>query len=177
MQTSQSKKDPVVHNKSTPDSKLLEIERKFDVPAATLFDAFASADAVEAWWWPEGMYADNVDWDFREGGRFFINMKGAQQGGSGMAGIFEEIVREERIVMTDQFADENGRVISAKEANMPGKWPEKGYITLEFEALDDDSSLLHLSQEGIPNEMHKDCIEGWNQMFAKLDKYLKDRRH
>lgn len=161
------------HKGSTPYSKLLVIDRQYDVPLDKLFAAFSSPEALKQWWWPDGMYADHVEWELRNGGRYYINMKGYEQGGGGMAGSFEEVVKNERIVMTDQFANERGQPISAKEANMPGQWPEKGYITFDFVSLGQGSSGFKMSQEGIPNELQADCIQGWSQSFAKLQKYLK----
>lgn len=160
------------HKHSTPQSRLIEIDRQFSVPVDRLFDAFTTSEELKVWWWPKGLYADRVDLDFREGGKYFINMKGFDRGGGGMTGEFEEIVENERLVMTDQFADENGRVISAKEAQMPGVWPERCYVTLEFESVGENSSRLLLSQEGIPNELHQECIQGWNESFDKLETYL-----
>lgn len=173
MQTSQEKSSGSLrHQASSPQSKLLKIDRDFDAPVERLFAAFKSSEAIQAWWWPKDLYADRVEFDFRDGGHYFINMKGFDRGGGGMAGDFEEIVENKRIVMTDNFADENGRVITAAEAKMPGVWPEVGYITLEFTAIDANTSRLSLSQEGIPNEMQDDCIQGWSQSFDKLDQYL-----
>ena len=86
-------------------------------------------------------------------------MKGQVQGkdaSGGMTGEFEEIVENERIVMTDSFADEKGRAISAQEAGIPGQWPEQISITFEFEAARKDASRFHLAQHGIPDEMQKE---------------------
>ncbi|UXR63959.1 SRPBCC domain-containing protein [Bdellovibrio bacteriovorus] len=178
MQTSQAKgTQSSVHKQSTPTAKLLEMDRKFNVPVDQLFAAFATSESLKKWWWPEGIYTDQVDLEFREGGRYFINMKGYEQGSGGMTGHFEEIVTNQRIVMTDQFADTDGNAISPEEAKMPGQWPEMAYITFEFEALDNNTSRFKLSQEGIPNEFQKDCIQGWSESFDKLEKYLSDRRH
>ncbi|MEK6556466.1 MAG: SRPBCC domain-containing protein [Bdellovibrionota bacterium] len=179
MQTSQDKPtQPTTHKNSTPVSPLLVIEREFSVPVSQLFQAFTTPKALKAWWWPQGLYADQVDIDFREGGEYFINMKGAaDKGGGGMAGQFQEIVENERIVMTDNFADETGRAISAQEAKMPGEWPELVYITLEFSSTGENTSRFKLSQEGIPREMQKDCIQGWNESFDKLENYLVGRKH
>src|ERR1700754_1570851 len=128
MQTKQEKKiQPSIAESSAPSPELLEIRREFQVPVARLFEAFASAEALKAWWWPNGLHADRIDYDFREGGRYFINMKGQVQGkdvSGGMTGQFEEIVENERIVLTDSFADEKGRAISAQEAGMAGQWAE-----------------------------------------------------
>ncbi len=160
------------HKNSTPESKLLEIKREFHVSIGKLFEAFASSDALKIWWWPRGLYSDHIEFDFREGGKYFINMKGFHGGSGGMTGEFEEIVHNKRIVMTDQFANEKGQPISAKEADATGVWPEFVYITFDFESVGENSSRLTLSQEGIPNEGQKDCIHGWSEMFDKLESYL-----
>jgi hypothetical protein len=55
---------------------------------------------------------------------------------------------------------------------MPGDWPKMIYITFDFEAINGDASRLVLSQQGIPNEMQNDCIQGWSESFDKLRQYL-----
>jgi len=175
MQTTQESKSnskKTGQNKKSTSSELLEIDREFNVPIETLFNAFTTIEALKVWWWPKGLYADQIEMDFKEGGRYFINMKGFDRGGGGMTGEFQEIVQNSRIVMTDYFADENGLKITAEEAKMPGQWPETVYITLEFESLGPEKSRLHLAQEGIPKEMRKDCIKGWSESFDKLEEYL-----
>ncbi|MES3039259.1 MAG: SRPBCC domain-containing protein [Bdellovibrionota bacterium] len=177
MQSTQGKDtQSQAHKNSTPQSKLLEIKREFNVPVEKLFQAFTNSEALKIWWWPKGLYADRVDVDFKEGGKFFINMKGFDRGGGGMTGQFQEIIPDKLIVMTDQFADENGKAISAQEAKMPGQWPELAYITFEFYSLGHDKSGFLLSQEGIPNELQKDCIQGWTESFDKLENYLAGRK-
>jgi len=176
MQTSHdSQKQQGVHKNSTSQSKLLELERQFNVPVEELYQAFTTSEAIKIWWWPKDLYADRVDMDFREGGKMFINMKGYDKGGGGMVSHFEEIVENQRIVMTDQFSDENGNAISAQQAQMPGVWPEKGYITFEFEAVGEAASRFKLSQEGVPNELQEDCIQGWSQSLDKLQRYLEQQ--
>ncbi len=179
MQTSSTKGNSLLalHKNSTSQAKLLELTRDFSVPIEQLYAAFTDGEVIKEWWWPKGLHADRVEFDFHEGGRYFINMKGFEKGGGGMTGRFEEIILNQLIVMTDQFADENGKPISAKEAKMPGSWPDLIYITFEFEANDENSSSLHLYQTGIPNEVQKDCMQGWSESFDKLEDYLIGRRH
>ena len=56
---------------------------------------------------------------------------------------------------------------------MLGQWPEQIYITFEFEATDqEDEPVARLAQTGIPDEMQKDCVQGWSESFDKLEKYL-----
>lgn len=163
---------PSVHKNSTSSSKLLEIKRDYNVPLNLLFTVFTNAEALKKWWWPKGLHTDRVEIDFREGGKYFFNMKGSDVGGGGMTGQFEKIVSNQLIVMTDQFADENGRPIAAAQANIGGVWPEMIYITFEFASLSDRRSSFTLFQEGIPNEMQTECIQGWNESFDKLARYL-----
>ncbi|MGZ3690476.1 MAG: SRPBCC family protein [Pseudobdellovibrio sp.] len=151
----------------------IEIRRQFAVSVKKLFQAFTSAEALKAWWWPKDLYADKVNLDFKIGGRYFINMQGSTKGGgAGMTGQFTEIIENRRIVMTDQFANEQGQAITAKEANMAGDWPATATIILEFDDLENDRSQLHLIQNGIPFDVQEDCVKGWEQSFDKLDKYL-----
>jgi uncharacterized protein YndB with AHSA1/START domain len=171
--TNERENQSSLHMHSTPQAPLLEMERNFHVPVNQLFAAFSSTEALRSWWWPAGLFSDHIELDFKVGGEYFINMKGLEDaGGGGMTGHFEEIVENERIVMTDNFADENGVRISAAEAKMPGEWPEVGYITFEFAELDNGTSGFKLFQEGIPAEMHRDCIQGWSESFDKLRDYL-----
>ena len=179
MQTKQEKRNrPSIPKDSPPQPKLLEIRREFQVPVARLFEAFATAEALKSWWWPNGLHADRIDFDFREGGRYFISMKvQGKDATGGMTGDFEEIVKNERIVMTDSFADEKGRAISAQEAGMLGQWPEQISITFEFEAAGEEASRFRLAQQGIPDEMQKDCVQGWLESFDKLEGYLAGRKN
>lgn len=181
MDTKQEQRNqPSIPNNSPPQPLLLEIRREFQAPVARLFEAFSTPEALKAWWWPNGLHADRIDLDFREGGRYFISMKGQVQGkdaSGGMTGAFEEIVENERIVMTDSFADEKGRAISAQEAGMPGQWPEQISITFEFESAGKETSRFRLAQQGIPDEAQKDCVQGWSESFGKLERYLGGRKN
>ena len=173
MEPSEIKNEQTVRrNASANQVDLIEIEREYNVPVQRLFDAFKSPEAIKAWWWPNGLYTDQVNLDFREGGDYFINMKGSRQSAGGMTGQFEEIVDNKRIVMSDSFADENGHAISAKEANMPGEWPDEIHVTFDFDSVSESKSRVKLSQDGIPPDVQKDCKQGWSEMFDKLEKYL-----
>ncbi len=173
MQTNQeSKKDTLSFNAPLPESKLLKINRRYDVPLEELFHAFTTSEGLKKWWWPSAYHSDHVELAFKKGGKYFINIKGSAHGEGGMCGEFKEIVQNKRIVMTDHFADSSGKAISAEEAGIPGLWPETVIITFDFYPIEKYSSRFTLSQQGIPKEMQKDCLEGWNESFEKLERYL-----
>jgi hypothetical protein len=77
-----------------------------------------------------------------------------------------------KIVVSDSFADEAGKVIPANEAGMPGDWPMECYVTVEFESAGPDQTKMAISHEGIPAEMHDECVEGWNQSIDKLQRFV-----
>ena len=173
MQTSQERENQSpLHQNSNPSSKLLKIERKFNVPVEQLFAAFKTSEELKTWWWPQNIHSEHLELDFRKDGKYFISMTGTNGEFGGMTGEFEEIMENKRIVMTDQFADKEGHPITAAEAKMPGNWADVAYITFDFDSVDKNSSILKLSQEGIPNEVQKDCKQGWSEMFDKLATHL-----
>jgi uncharacterized protein YndB with AHSA1/START domain len=157
---------------SSTQSQLLVVTRDFQVSVKDLFNAFTNSDAIKQWWWPNGLHTERVDFNFSEGGIYFIDMVGSPDASGGMTGRFEKIVDQKCIVMSDHFADRQGRAITAKEANMPGDWPETVYITFDFEDRGSQGSRVTLSQQGIPNELQRDCMQGWNEMFDKLERFL-----
>jgi uncharacterized protein YndB with AHSA1/START domain len=57
------------------------------------------------------------------------------------------------------------------------QWSQPILITFEFEATGKDASWLRLTQEGIPDEVQKDCIQGWSESFDKLEQYLARRKN
>jgi hypothetical protein len=55
---------------------------------------------------------------------------------------------------------------------MPGDWPMEMLITFELEEADGATKLM-LTHEGIPEEMHDDCVKGWSESFDKLEENVK----
>ena len=108
----------------------------------------------------------------REGGRYLNCMRGPDGKEYWSTGVVNEFIPEEKMVITDSFSDPEGNIISATELGMPGKWPRELLITFELEEAD-GATKLKLMHEGIPEEMHDECMSGWNESFDKLDKNIK----
>lgn len=70
--------------------------------------------------------------------------------------------------MTDHFSDKYGNIITPEQAGMPGNWGKELLITLEFDENLGKTDLT-LRHEGIPPDMQKDCIQGWQESFDKLN--------
>ena len=87
-------------------------------------------------------------------------------------GIYQEIVPQKKLVFTDNFADENGKVIPASVLKMPGKWPKELLITVTLEQ-ENGKTRMNFIHEGVPTELHNDCTAGWQQSFDKLERNVK----
>lgn len=99
-------------------------------------------------------------------------MQSPQGKTSWSTGTYEQIIPQQKIICTDQFADEKGNIISAFEAGMNGKWPEKLYLTIEFEPCNRDQTKLVVTHQGIPKSQYDDCCDGWISSIDKLKKLV-----
>jgi activator of HSP90 ATPase len=52
---------------------------------------------------------------------------------------------------------------------MAGEWPMELLITFNLEEAD-GATKLKLTHEGVPAEMHDECVKGWNESLDKLEK-------
>ena len=87
-------------------------------------------------------------------------------------GVVQEIVPEKKLVITDSFSDSKGNIISAADIGMPGDWPRELLITFELKEAD-GATKLKLTHEGVPEEAHDQCVQGWNECLDKLEKNMK----
>jgi uncharacterized protein YndB with AHSA1/START domain len=86
--------------------------------------------------------------------------------------VVNEFIPDKKMVITDSFSDSKGNIIAASEYGMPGDWPRELLITFELEEAD-GATKLKLTHEGVPEEMHDECLKGWNESFDKLEKNIK----
>jgi uncharacterized protein YndB with AHSA1/START domain len=55
---------------------------------------------------------------------------------------------------------------------LQGDWPKELLITFELKEAD-GATKLRLEHEGVPEEAHDDCVNGWNECFDKLERNIK----
>jgi uncharacterized protein YndB with AHSA1/START domain len=91
----------------------LVITRVFNAPRELVFKAFSESEALDQWWGPVGMEMCGSKLDFRPGGLYHYGMKAPD--GKMMWGRFKflEIIKPERIVFINSFADKEGDIIRA----------------------------------------------------------------
>lgn len=145
----------------------LLIERSFAAPRSEVFRLWEDRDLLIQWWGPKDFTCTHVELEFRVGGAYRICIVSAKWGESWMGGVFREIVRDEKIVMT--FAWEDGRdqpavetlvtVTFADEAGPGGGRTVQRFHQAPF--LQEDSRDSH--------------IGGWSECFDGEEEFLRER--
>ena len=84
---------------SAPDDQpTITMEREFAASPAVLFRAFTDADAMKAWYGPNGFTITVIAMDFRVGGQFRFTMHGPNGTDYPNRMVYREIVPSQRLV-------------------------------------------------------------------------------
>jgi uncharacterized protein YndB with AHSA1/START domain len=142
-----------------PPGYVVRIERSFDVPAETVFDAWTSPEVMRRW------YHAGPDWetpevevDLRVGGKVRVVMRKPDGSEVELSGEYKEIDRPHRLVMTCTFSDD------------PAKTEQ--LIELTF-AESDGSTTVVLINSGIPDDERRGAQHwGWDRCLDELGSAL-----
>jgi uncharacterized protein YndB with AHSA1/START domain len=149
------------------------INRVFDLPVSKVWAAWTESEQFKKWWGPEGFTCPSSTLEARKGGKYLNCMRSADGKEFWSIGVVEELIPEKKLVVTDNFSDAKGNIIPASEYGIPGNWPEKLLITVDFVKLGENKTKFTLRHQGIPEEMRDDCIKGWNESLDKLARNIK----
>jgi len=159
----------------TTNGRTLVLERVFDAPVEKLWAAWTEPEQISKWWGPKdfGSPAADNKIDLRVGGKCILCMLTPEGQKTYSGGIYQEIVPHKKIVITDNFMDAEGNVISATAYGMPADFPHEMLVTVTFEDLDGKTKLT-IKHEGLPEgEMSDMTSAGWNESLDKLVDSLK----
>lgn len=166
------------------EPKEVVIERVFDAPRELVWKAWTDPELIKKWWGPEGFTAPSINVDLRVGGKYIFAMQGAP--GSEWekvmhsAGIYKEIVPNEKLVVTDYFSDEEGNIQSPDKFGQEPNFPEELTVTVIFEEIEDGKTKLSITYPKPETAEQMDAIlksgmkEGWQSSLNKLEKSLKE---
>ena len=144
------------------------ITRFFDAPRELAWKAWTEPELVREWLGPKNYTSPSVTIDLRVGGKYLYCMRSPEGRDIWSTGVYREIVRPERIVSTDSFADEKGNVVPATYYGMSSDFPQEMLVTVTFE-VQATRTKLTLRHTGIPPGDISDATRaGWNE---SLDKY------
>ena len=150
-----------------PVSEELIVTRVLDAPPDVVWKAWTDPERFMLWWGPEGFISPACRIDLRVGGKYLACMRSPEGRDYWSTGVYREIVPEEKIVYTDNFADAEGNVVPASYYGMEGDWPSESLVTVTFEE-DGGKTVMTLRHVGIPPETISDCRAGWSGSFDKL---------
>jgi uncharacterized protein YndB with AHSA1/START domain len=156
--------------KSALKHKTILIKRTLNLPVETVWKAWTEPETFKKWWGPYDYTCTVCTIDLEVGGKYLYNMK--EKNGDEMfgTGTYKEIVPNKKLVMTDNFSDENGNITDAPKG-MAGDWSKELLITVELQEKNGKTEFS-LTHQGIPVEASDDCITGWNESIDKLEKQL-----
>lgn len=92
---------------TTPSDREIAMSRTFDAPRQLVWDAYTKPELVKRWLLgPPGWSMPVCKIDLRVGGRYRYEWRQDRDGSTmAMGGVYQEIVRLERIVSTEKFDD------------------------------------------------------------------------
>lgn len=156
------------------NSNELTITRVFDAPRGLVWKAWTEPERFMIWWGPKGFTSPVAKFDLRVGGSYLSSMRSPDGKDFWNKGVFREIVPQERLVMTDSFADGKGNTVPATYYGLSKAFPLELLIAVTFEEQDGKTKLVlkHSGIGGISDTDRDNMQQGWSQSFDKLDEYL-----
>lgn len=151
----------------------LVITRILDGPREKVWKAWTEPEQIKKWWGPAPFTSPSARIDLRVGGRYLLCMRSPEGKDFWSTGVFKEIVPLERIVYTDSFADEKGRVVPATHYGLSADFPREMRVTVSFEEHGGKTKMT-LRHAGLPaGEMSRLTGVGWNSSLDKLAEGLR----
>ena len=126
----------------------LVITRIFDAPRELVWKAWTDPEMAKKWWGPEGFTAPSIKIDLRVGGKYIFCMHGPK--GSEWdkdmysAGIYKEIVPDEKLVITDYFSNEEGEMTDPTAHGVDPNFPKESTVMVLFEQAGEEKTKLSI---------------------------------
>jgi uncharacterized protein YndB with AHSA1/START domain len=161
----------------------ITITREFDAPRERVWKAWTEPELIKRWWGPANFTAPSIKVDLRVGGMYIFAMQGpaGSQWDKVMysAGVYKEIVPFEKMVVTDYFSDEHGKMLTPAEMGLDANFPMESVVTVLFEEAGKGRTRLSIVYPMPESEAQHQAIlksgmtEGWNSSLDKLAEALK----
>lgn len=163
--------------------KEIVITREFDAPRERVWKAWTDPEMIKRWWGPEHFTAPSIQMDLRVGGKYIWAMRGpaGTQWDKTMynAGVFEEIVPPEKLVVTQYMSDANGEMLEPTEylGDAP-EFPRVMRFTVMLEELGKGRTRLSIIYPKPETEAQYQALinsgmkEGWESSLNKLAEAL-----
>jgi uncharacterized protein YndB with AHSA1/START domain len=142
----------------------LVITRILDAPRELVFRVWTEPKHLAEWWGPRGFTNPVCEVDARPGGAILIHMRGPDGTVHPMFGVYQEIVRPERLVFTSGALDKEGNPLF--EVLTIVTFAEQGTKT----KLTMHAKVISSTPAAAP--MLAGMEEGWKQTLDRLAEYI-----
>jgi PhnB protein len=156
--------------------KELRIIHEFNAPKEMVFDAFATAEALNEWWGPVETNNSVVSLDFRPGGIFHYKMEKDGKVSYGRF-VFGKIQPHDLLEFTVSFADENANIVKAPfEMELPHEIFYRLMFTEQYGktiiSLIGNPVNATKEQAEVFTAIEADMQRGFTSTFDQLDQYI-----
>jgi uncharacterized protein YndB with AHSA1/START domain len=144
----------------TPD---LVMTRVFDAPRELVFKVWTDPKHLALWWGPRGFTNPVCEVDPRTGGAILIHMRGPDGTVYPMSGVYEEIVRPERLVFLSWVPNKEKPLFEQRTVVTLTEEGGKTKLTVQVR-------IIKSTSEAAP--MLAGMNEGWKQTLDRLAEYV-----
>jgi uncharacterized protein YndB with AHSA1/START domain len=171
-------KDFLERNVPMPDRDFV-ISREFDAPRELVWEAWTNPKHMAQWWGPHDFTNPVCEMELRAGGAYRIVMRGPEGTEYPGKGVFREIVKPERLVMTSDHSELpvewHDIVNPSRDKSKPPQLDS--VMTITFENVGGKTKLTVRSRfesMAIRDSMVKMGMNGgWSQSLERLTALLK----
>jgi uncharacterized protein YndB with AHSA1/START domain/predicted enzyme related to lactoylglutathione lyase len=153
------------------------ITRLFNAPREIVWKAWTQPEGVRHWWGPKNFTAPTIKIDLRVGGKYLYCMRAPDEKNYWSTGTFKQIIPNNRLVLTDSFANEKGEIVPATYYGMSPDFPIESTYSVLFE---DEHGKTKLTMENdnvsaFPESELINMEQGWNESLNKLAEYIEKK--
>jgi uncharacterized protein YndB with AHSA1/START domain len=156
-----------------------DISRQFDAPRELVFKMWTEPKHMAQWWGPRIFTTPVCEMDVRPGGAYRIVMRGNDGVEYPMKGIYREVAKPERLVMTmdcSEHPDEWHDLVKPNRERSDRDPAGELLATVTFEDLGGKTKVtirIRLTSAEIRDAMVKMGMnEGWSQSLDRLEELL-----
>ena len=133
----------------------LDIEQIFNAPVEKIFEAWTNAEVMKTWFAPGDMTVPEAEITLESGGLYRIVMQATDGEQHIVGGEFKEVTPNNKLIFTWRWQDS----------------PNTTLVKVQFTAIDDNRTLLHLKHsEFVEEEFRDKHQQGWMGCLANLTK-------
>jgi uncharacterized protein YndB with AHSA1/START domain len=148
---------------TTPSEREIAMTRVFDAPRRLVFDAWTRPELVKRWLGVRNGWTMPVcEIDLKIGGAYRYVWRGPGGKEMGMGGVFREIVRPERLVVTERF----------DESWYPGEAVDTTVLVEQGGKTTVTTTVLYESKEARDAVLKTPMATGVAESYDKLAEYL-----